>query len=67
MPIAVGFGVKTAKQVREIAKVSDGVVVGSSFVSLIERNLNKNGQAKSDLVKNCINFLQKLSKAAKEK
>ena len=67
LPIAVGFGVKTAKQVREIAKVSDGVVVGSSFVSLIERNLNKNGQAKSDLVKNCINFLQKLSKAAKEK
>ena len=67
LPIAVGFGVKTAKQVREIAKVSDGVVVGSSFVSLIERNLNKNGHAKSDLVKNCINFLQKLSKAAKEK
>jgi len=67
LPIAVGFGIKTAKQVREIAKISDGVVVGSSFVSLIEKNLNKKGREKSDLIKNCINFLQKLSRATKGK
>jgi len=29
LPIAVGFGIKTAQQARQIAKIADGVVVGS--------------------------------------
>lgn len=35
LPVAVGFGVRTPEQAAEIAKVADGVVVGSAFVDLV--------------------------------
>ena len=35
LPIAVGFGVRTAEQASAIAKVADGVVVGSALVELV--------------------------------
>jgi len=37
LPIAVGFGVRTPEQAAEIARVADGVVVGSAIVDLIAR------------------------------
>jgi len=36
IPVAVGFGVRTPEQAAEIARVADGVVVGSAFIDLIE-------------------------------
>jgi len=38
IPIAVGFGVRTPDQAREIAQVSDGVVVGSALVDLVAQH-----------------------------
>jgi tryptophan synthase alpha chain len=35
LPIAVGFGVRTPQQASAIAKVADGVVVGSALVELV--------------------------------
>ena len=35
-PLAVGFGISTPRQVKEVAGVADGVVVGSALVQLIE-------------------------------
>jgi tryptophan synthase alpha chain len=35
LPIAVGFGVRTAAQAGPIARVADGVVVGSAIVDLV--------------------------------
>ncbi len=35
LPIAVGFGVRTPDQAADIARVADGVVVGSAIVELI--------------------------------
>ncbi|MFZ9395217.1 MAG: tryptophan synthase subunit alpha [Erythrobacter sp.] len=35
LPVAVGFGVRTPDQARAIAKVADGVVVGSALVELV--------------------------------
>ncbi|NNF93946.1 MAG: tryptophan synthase subunit alpha [Altererythrobacter sp.] len=35
LPVAVGFGVRAPKQAAEIAKVADGVVVGSALVELV--------------------------------
>ncbi|MEM0908254.1 MAG: tryptophan synthase subunit alpha [Pseudomonadota bacterium] len=35
LPVAVGFGVKTAEQAGAIAAVADGVVVGSAIVDII--------------------------------
>ena len=43
LPIAVGFGVKTAAQAREIASDADGIVVGSALVNAVKDNLTKTG------------------------
>ena len=44
LPIIAGFGINNKKQVNEICKITDGVVVGSSIVKLIENNLDKKKQ-----------------------
>lgn len=38
LPIAVGFGVRTPEQARAIAKVADGVVVGSALVEVVAQH-----------------------------
>jgi tryptophan synthase alpha chain len=35
LPIAVGFGVRSPEQAANIARVADGVVVGSAIVELV--------------------------------
>ncbi len=45
LPVAVGFGVKTAEQARDLAKVADAVVVGSALVTTIEKSLDDKGRA----------------------
>ncbi|MTI44382.1 tryptophan synthase alpha chain [Roseibium hamelinense] len=45
LPVAVGFGVKTADQAAEIGKASDGVVVGSVLVNAIKESLDETGAA----------------------
>lgn len=37
IPCAVGFGISTPAQARRIAKVADGVIVGSAIVKLVEQ------------------------------
>jgi tryptophan synthase alpha chain len=37
-PLCVGFGVSTPEQARRIAKVADGVIVGSRIIQLIEED-----------------------------
>ena len=38
LPLAAGFGISTPEQSRAVANIADGVVVGSAFVRLIEKN-----------------------------
>ena len=38
IPVAVGFGVRTPEQAAAIAKVADGVVVGSALVDLVAKH-----------------------------
>jgi len=38
LPVAVGFGVRTPQQAADIAKVADGVVVGSAFIDIIAQH-----------------------------
>jgi tryptophan synthase alpha chain len=37
LPVAVGFGISTAEQVREVWRFADAAVVGSAIVSEIEK------------------------------
>lgn len=38
LPVAVGFGVRTPEQAADIARVADGVVVGSAIVELVGKH-----------------------------
>ncbi|MEE9433495.1 MAG: tryptophan synthase subunit alpha [Sphingorhabdus sp.] len=38
LPVAVGFGIRTPEQAADVARVADGVVVGSAIVELIARH-----------------------------
>jgi tryptophan synthase alpha chain len=38
LPLAVGFGISTPEQVATVARVADGVVVGSALVRLVEQH-----------------------------
>ncbi|MEW9856278.1 tryptophan synthase subunit alpha [Novosphingobium sp. M1R2S20] len=40
IPVAVGFGVRTPEQASAIARVADGVVVGSALVELVKQHGN---------------------------
>jgi len=54
-PVAVGFGVSSAAQAKEIASVADGVIVGSAIVKII-------GEGKNIILK-VSKFAQNLAKA----
>jgi len=51
LPVAVGFGVRTASQARAIATGADGVVVGSALVNAVKDSLDRNGKATARTVK----------------
>jgi tryptophan synthase alpha chain len=45
LPVAVGFGVKTAADARAVASGADGVVVGSALVEAVRSSLDPEGKA----------------------
>lgn len=59
-PVCVGFGVSTREQVKNILKFSDGVIVGSAIVKLIEQ-----GQGEKDIVRKVGEFVKTLVNSAK--
>ncbi|MCX5707593.1 MAG: tryptophan synthase subunit alpha [Candidatus Omnitrophica bacterium] len=56
-PVCVGFGVSNPAQVKLVAKVADGVIVGSAIVRKIKENIGR-----PDLVKNVSLFVSGLSR-----
>jgi tryptophan synthase alpha chain len=45
LPVAVGFGVRTAAQAAAIGRDADGVVIGSALVEAVRMSLDENGRA----------------------
>ena len=58
LPIAVGFGISTPEQAREVAQVADGVVVGSAIVQRIAELAGK-----PDLAPQIGEFVTRLARA----
>lgn len=59
MPIGVGFGIKDVKTAKELSKISDAVVIGSSIVSMIN-DLKHNKDA---MITKISNFAKEISQA----
>tara|TARA_B100001123_G_C15340942_1_gene1034858 strand:- start:109 stop:909 length:801 start_codon:yes stop_codon:yes gene_type:complete len=64
LPILTGFGIKNAKQAKEISSFTDGVIVGSSIVSIIEKNIDSK-LSKNIIINKVSNFVKSLSRAIK--
>jgi tryptophan synthase alpha chain len=65
LPVAVGFGVRTAEQARAIAKGADGVVVGSALVDAIRQKLDGNGKAGPGTAKAVSELVASLAKGVR--
>jgi tryptophan synthase alpha chain len=65
LPIAVGFGIRTAKQAAAIARVADAAVVGSSIVGKIAEQLDESGGATPDLTANVLSFVSELAQGVR--
>lgn len=63
LPVAVGFGVRTPEQAREMAKGADGVVVGSALVRAIETSLTEDGRATGNTVGSVLSLVEGLGAA----
>ena len=65
LPVVVGFGVKSAEQVRDIATFADGAVVGSAIVREIETGLDGNGVPQEGLCNRVIQLVSNLAQGLK--
>jgi tryptophan synthase alpha chain len=65
LPVAVGFGVRSAEQARAIAENADGVVVGSAIVDALRGSLDKAGKAGPGTVKAVSDLVSALAEGVK--
>lgn len=66
LPIAVGFGIRTAEQAGTVAQIADAAVVGSAIVQMVAENLDANGKAKPELVTNVLDLTRSLADGVRE-
>ena len=65
LPVAVGFGVKTAEHARAIAESADAVVVGSALVEAVRQSLDEPGKATAATVKAVTDLVAELAKGVR--
>ena len=61
LPVAVGFGVKTAADAAAIAAGADGVVVGSTLVNAVRHSLDANGKATAKTVESVVALVKNIA------
>jgi tryptophan synthase alpha chain len=66
LPVAVGFGVRTAEHARAIAAGADGVVVGSALVSALKDSLDKDNKATAKTQTAVIHLVAELAKGVRD-
>ena len=65
LPVAVGFGVKSAANARAIVEGSDGVVVGSALVDALRASLDGNGKATGATVRAVTDLVASLAQGVR--
>jgi tryptophan synthase alpha chain len=61
LPVAVGFGIKTPERAAEVARVADGVVVGSALVDAVAEAIAQN----RDPVRKVLETVERLAKSVR--
>jgi tryptophan synthase alpha chain len=65
LPVAVGFGVRTAEHARAIAEGADGVAVGSALVDAVRKSLDADGCATPATVRAVTDLVATLSQGVR--
>ena len=65
LPVAVGFGVKTADNARQIAGQADGVVVGTALVDALKKSLDASNNATAGTVEAVASLVRELATGAR--
>jgi tryptophan synthase alpha chain len=66
LPVAVGFGIKTKEQAREVTQLADAAVVGSALVDLVKKNLDADGRPNEGLVDDVLSLVSSLAEGVRE-
>ena len=65
LPIAVGFGIRTAAQAAEVARVADAAVVGSALVQRVAERLDPEGRPLGDCAGHVLELAEELAAAVR--
>jgi tryptophan synthase alpha chain len=65
LPVAVGFGVRTATHARAIAQGADGVVVGSALVDALKQSLDHDSKATAATLKSVTDLVSALAEGVR--
>jgi tryptophan synthase alpha chain len=65
LPIAVGFGIKTAEQAAAMARAADAAVVGSAVVAKVAEHLDSSGAPTPGLVDGVIGLVSELAQGVR--
>jgi tryptophan synthase alpha chain len=61
LPVAVGFGVRSAANAASVARAADGVVVGSALIAAMAATLDEDGNASAGTVQAAADFVRSLA------
>lgn len=62
-PVAVGFGISTPEQAKDVSRFADGIIVGSAIVKIIMED----GAGKEDMIRRVGSFITSLAAACHKK
>ena len=65
LPIAVGFGIKTAEKARKTAQFADAVVVGSALVEKVAAGLEAEGENTDTIINPVLNLAREIGHAVR--
>lgn len=65
LPVAVGFGVKTAEKAAEIAGFADAVVIGSALIERLVSALDQSGGRMDNVIKSVLSLARDLAGAVR--
>jgi tryptophan synthase alpha chain len=65
LPVAVGFGVRTAEQAAAIAAGADGVVIGSALVNALKASLGPNDKATAKTATAVVSLVAELARGVR--
>jgi len=63
LPLAVGFGISSTETARQVARIADGVIVGSAIIERVEKNLDLINKSSETVINEVCSYVASLKHA----